>query len=140
MLIDACHSGEVDKEEMSKMEQVQAKLDSAQKGVIVFMDTTNKRTGMKNSFDLMQEVFVNVGRSTGATVISAATGTQFAPEMDGLKNGVFTHSILELMKKNTSVTISELKKYVNQRVIELTNGMQVPTSRNENEVLDWKVW
>jgi len=29
---------------------------------------------------------------------------------------------------------------VNQRVTELTHGMQVPTSRNENKVMDWQVW
>ena len=38
LLIDACHSGEVDKEELGKMVQVQAKLDSTKKGVIVLMD------------------------------------------------------------------------------------------------------
>jgi len=83
---------------------------------------------------------VNVGRSTGATVISAAAGTQFALERGDLKNGVFSYSILELMKNKTTVTVSELKKYVNQRVTELTHGMQVPTSRNENKVMDWQVW
>ena len=56
------------------------------------------------------------------------------------KNGVFSCSILELMKKKEHVTVSELKRYVNQRVTELTNGMQVPTSRVENKVLDWEVW
>lgn len=83
---------------------------------------------------------MNVGRSTGATVISAAAGTQFALERGDLKNGVFSYSILELMKNKTTVTVSELKKYVNQRVTELTHGMQVPTSRNENKVMDWQVW
>ena len=37
-------------------------------------------------------------------------------------------------------TINELKQYVNKRVIDLTAGMQVPTARNENKVLDWDVW
>jgi hypothetical protein len=140
MLIDACHSGEVDKEELSKMVNAQTQLDKTQKGVIVLTDTSGKRLGAKNSFELMQQVFVNVGRSTGATVISAAAGTQFALERGDLKNGVFSYSILELMKKKETVTVSELKNYVNQRVTELTNGVQVPTSRNENKVMDWKVW
>ena len=140
LLIDACHSGEVDKEEVNKMVKAQVELDSTKKGVIVLMDTTNKRLGTKNSFELMQEVFVNVGRSTGATVISAAAGTQFALERGDLRNGVFTYSILELMKNKQTVTVSELKKYVNQRVTDLTHGMQVPTSRSENKVIDWQVW
>lgn len=83
---------------------------------------------------------MNVGRSTGATIISAAAGTQFALERGDLRNGVFSYSILELMKKKTTVTVSEMKTYVNQRVTELTKGVQVPTSRNENKVMDWQVW
>jgi len=142
MLIDACHSGEVDKEEMLKYKRVEDSLRiKGTKGVDILIDSSASVLGMNNSFQLMQELFVDVGRSTGATIISAAAGTQFALEKGDLKNGVFTYSILELMKqKNKSVTISELKKYVNQRVTELTQGMQVPTSRNENKVMDWEVW
>jgi hypothetical protein len=39
MLIDACHSGEVDKEELSTMIKVQNKLDSTKRGVEVLVDT-----------------------------------------------------------------------------------------------------
>ncbi len=56
----------------------------------MLIDTTLRRPGTKNSFELMQEVFVNVGRNTGATIISAAAGTQFALERGDLKNGVFS--------------------------------------------------
>lgn len=100
----------------------------------------SKKIGMKNSFELMQELFVNVGRSTGATIISAAGGTQFALEDGGLKNGVFTYSILEFLKDNPETTISKLKEYVNKRVPELTQGMQVPSARTETNVIDWMVW
>ena len=96
--------------------------------------------GKKSSFELMQEVFVNVGRSTGATVISAAAGTQFALERGDLQNGVFTYSILEYMQQHAHATVNELKQYVNRRVTELTAGMQVPTTRNENNELNWGVW
>ncbi len=48
-----------------------------------------------------------------------------------LKNGVFTFSILEAMDKYPTMKISELKKTVGERVEQLTNGMQKPTSRNE---------
>lgn len=93
---------------------------------------------MKNSFELTQELFVNVGKSTGATIISAAVGTQFALDDCGLKNRVFTYSILEFMKNNPEATISKLKEYVNKRVPELTKGMQVPTARTETNAVYWK--
>ncbi len=144
LLIDACHSGEVDKEELEKIAafatDVVAVTEAGAKGVQPLVVPGSKKLGMKNSFELMQELFVNVGRSTGATVISAAAGTQFALERGDLKNGVFTYSILEFMKTHPTATLSELKKYVNQRVPELTKGMQVPTSRTETNTANWNVW
>ncbi len=88
----------------------------------------------------MQELFVNVGKSTGATIISAAGGTLFALEKNNLKNGVFTYSLLEYMQQHGHATVNELKQYINKRVTELTAGMQVPTTRNENIELNWEVW
>lgn len=137
MLIDACHSGEVDKEEMTRITGATDTL--SQQGTKGGKPTyTGKTTlGMKNSFELMQSLFVNVGKSTGATVISAAAGTQFALERGDLKNGVFTYSILEAMNKYPSIKISELRKIVGERVEKLTNGLQKPTSRNETIATDW---
>jgi WD40 repeat protein len=143
LLIDACHSGEVDKEELEKLKanMVAAASDiNGAKGVTPLFKPTSKRLGIKNSFELMQQLFVNVGRSTGATVISAAGGTQFALERGDLKNGVFTYSILEFMKDHPTATITALKAYVNKRVPELTKGMQVPTSRTETNTVNWNVW
>ncbi len=88
----------------------------------------------------MQSLFVNVGKGTGATIISAAGGVQFAQERDDLKNGVFTFSLLEAMQQNKTIKVSELKKYVGERVEQLTNGQQKPTARNELKDFDWNVW
>jgi hypothetical protein len=141
MLIDACHSGEVDKEEMQHYREVQSQLVAAgiQKGVVLINKDSSK-LGMKSSVELMQELFVNVGKNTGATIISAAGGTQFALEKNNLKNGVFTYTILEYMQQHKHATIKELKEYVNQRVPELTSGMQSPTTRTENIAVNWEVW
>ncbi|HEX8331127.1 MAG TPA: caspase family protein, partial [Segetibacter sp.] len=141
MLIDACHSGELDKEEILKIEAQDS--IRTKEGLITTksnIKNVQKKVGMKNSFELMQQLFVNVGRSTGATIISAAGGTQFAQERGDLKNGVFTYSILEFMKNNTSATVSQMRAYVNKRVPELTKGLQVPTTRTETVALDWTFW
>lgn len=138
MLIDACHSGEVDKEDLVRLAET---TDSLVKGFTpVAYKKEDKHLGLKNSFELMQSVFVNVGKSTGATIISAAAGTQFALERNDLKNGVFTYSILEAMKKYPTMKISELKKIVGVRVEQLTRGLQKPTSRNETIATDWSLW
>lgn len=139
LLIDACHSGEVDKEELVS---INAASDSLQlvKGLKPVGYKQEGQLGLKNSFELMQNLFVNVSKSTGATVISAAAGTQFALERNDLQNGVFTFSILEAMKKYPSLKISELKKIVGERVEQLTNGLQKPTSRSEMVSVDWNLW
>ncbi|MDZ4793359.1 MAG: caspase family protein [Bacteroidota bacterium] len=137
MLIDACHSGEVDKEDLITLN---ASSDSLIKGLKPIAYKKEGHLGLKNSFELMQSLFVNVGKSTGATIISAAAGTQFALERNDLKNGVFTYSILEAMNKYPSLKISELKKIVGERVEELTNGLQKPTSRTEMITMDWSIW
>lgn len=141
VLIDACHSGEVDKEEAQQYRRVLSeKSGEGLRGGGVENTDTTQRVGIKNSFELMQQLFVNVGRSTGATVISAAGGMQLAQEGGGRQNGVFTYSILEFLKRQRSATVSELKQYVNKRVPELTNGLQQPTTRTETKQADWQVW
>ncbi len=140
MLIDACHSGEVDKEELVHLEAKADSLHLARGGITVAYNNGDPHLGMKNSFELMQSIFVNVGRSTGATIISAATGTQLALEQNNLKNGVFTYCILETLNKYSGMKISDLRRIVSARVEELTNGLQKPTSRNENIVVDWNLW
>ncbi len=138
MLIDACHSGEVDKEDLVTLASTSDSLIKGFKPVAYKKD--EKHLGLRNSFELMQSLFVNVGKSTGATIISAAAGTQFALERNDLKNGVFTYSILEAMASHSSMKISELKNIVGKRVEELTKGLQKPTSRNETITVDWSLW
>ena len=140
LLIDACHSGEVDKDEMQLISTAGNQLN--RQGIKGGKPTFTGKTvlGMKNSFELMQSLFINVGRSTGATVIAAAAGTQFAREEGKLKNGVFTYSLLEAIDKYPRMQVGQLKNIISQRVVQLTNGLQQPTSRSENQAVDWRVW
>ena len=137
MLIDACHSGEVDKEDLVTLN---ATSDSLIKGLKPVAYKKENQLGLKNSFELMQSLFVNVGKNTGATIISAAAGTQFALERNDLKNGVFTYSILEAIKQNPTIKISVLKKIVGEKVDEITKGLQKPTTRNEMIAIDWPLY
>jgi hypothetical protein len=143
LLIDACHSGEVDKEEFEKINRASGGL--ATKGIITKGGITEAtddagRIGLQNSFELMQSLFINVGRGTGATIISAAAGTQFAQERGALRNGVFTYALLEALNQQTGgVRISTLRQHVSRRVEQLTNGLQQPTSRQETSEYDWEL-
>lgn len=144
LLIDACHSGEVDKEDMEKMELENTSVSATARGGIALK---NKKVGLQNSFQLMQLLFADLRRGTGATVISSASGVELAYEGPKWNNGVFTYALLDGLKSgktdldgDSEVTVSELKSYVSDKVYELTNGLQNPTSRRLNIKHNFTVW
>lgn len=140
LLLDACHSGEVDKENLVAMQKIPSTEGSGLKGGFVLVDTNYKQLQNRNTFDLMQSLFVNLDKTSGATVIAASAGTQFALEREDIKNGIFTYAILEILLKCPEIKISELKTLVSKKVAELTHGIQMPQTRNEQITIDWRVW
>ena len=100
----------------------------------------------RNSVMLLQELFTDLRRGTGAHVIAAAAGREFAYEQDTLKNGVLTYCVLEALRRRKpdnnregGVRVTELRDYVTERVQQLTGGLQTPTSRRENVEFDFPV-
>lgn len=152
MLIDACHSGELDKEALQLQKEVgvltpvaAAGPEMANTSSVAIVDVANAGENgadsqLKNSFELMQSLFVNVGKTTGTTIIAAAAGTAFALEMGNLKNGVFTYCVMQALREHPFLTISQLKTIVAAGVERLTSGMQKPSSRNESIAADWNIW
>lgn len=147
MLMDACHSGEVDKDEsllVADTSQIIAEVKSRGFKKVV---STEQPLGLQNSFKLMQEIFTSLSKGTGTTVISSASGAEFAYESATWNNGVFTFALLEGLKtgnadinKDKKITVSELRNYIVEKVNALTLGKQNPTSRTENLEFDFKVW
>ena len=112
-----------------------------------FGSPDNQKVGLKNSFELMKELFADLRRGSGAVVISSAGGGEFAYEGEDWKNGVFTYSFIEGittgnadLNKDKTITVSELRDYVFDKVSKLTNGKQNPTARRENLEFDFEVW
>jgi WD40 repeat protein len=151
LMMDACHTGEIDKEEFHHVVVSEngtiSKVDGtpSQKGTGLFSSPSETR--LKNSFQMMQELFSNLSRGSGTMVISAAAGNSYALESEIWKNGVFTYSVingLNNMKADSDrdgeITVSELKDYVILSVQELTNGRQKPTVRQENIENDFRIW
>lgn len=156
LMMDACHSGEVDKDESTEMfaSKVESSADITFRGSIKEynfkgVDTSIIKSGMKlnNSFELMQELFAGLDKGTGTIVISAAAGKGYALESAKWNNGVFTYSIINGLKnkaadknKDGFVSISELKDYSIKQVELLTGGKQKPTARRETIGFDWRIW
>lgn len=143
IMIDACHSGEVDKDEAvtrSSIAATNSKVNINHKSGSTMI---RPKAGLKNSFTYMKTLFNDVSKGTGATVISAAGGYEFALESDDWNNGVFTYAILQGLTSGDAdangdgwVYVSELKNYVTAQVVELTDGKQHPTTRSENALND----
>jgi WD40 repeat protein len=157
LLMDACHSGEVDKDELIALqeERVGDKKEERKKGINKYIyrgattvaANTENQLGLTNSFQLMQELFANLSRGSGAVVISAAAGDSYALESSKWRNGVFTYALLSGLKnrsadlnKNKEITVSELMEYVSNKVVLETEGKQKPTSRQENLAFDFMIW
>jgi WD40 repeat protein len=156
MMMDACHSGEVDKDEPYELvaQNVEVSSEITFRGSLKEYDFTGQGTAvamsdasLNSSFELMQELFAGLDKGTGTMVISAAAGKGYALESPQWNNGVFTFSILNGLKngaadknKDKQITISELKEYSIRQVELLTGGQQKPTSRRESINFDWRVW
>ena len=142
ILIDACHSGEVDETDNQLIFESKSVSEFQPKGAIALENTSN--VSLQNSFRLMKTMFSDLNRSNGAFVISAAGGKEYAFETDQL-GGVFTNSFISAFKEivyadrnsKYEVKISELQKRIYTKVEEATQGRQKPTSRNENSEWDW---
>lgn len=153
LLMDACHSGEVDKGQLRLADTQALTLDKGQKGTLKRYSYAsesadeNRQLGMTTSFELMQELFTNLSKGSGSVVISAAAGNSYALESDEWRNGIFTYCILAGLKSGKAdangdgnVTVTELKNFVSREVLRLTQGEQKPTSRRENLEFDFVVW
>ncbi|MCB0634557.1 MAG: hypothetical protein KDD15_32715, partial [Lewinella sp.] len=150
LLMDACHSGEYDADAPLLTAAQQDSL--AQKGVSFKgfskgQGEGSPTLGLQNSFEMMQQLFADLRRGSGATVITSSAGVQVSFEDEEWQNGAFTYAFLYGLKsmqadadQDGQVTASEIQAFVAEYVPRLTEGLQVPTFRRENLEFDFRVW
>jgi len=116
VFMDACHSGNL----TGKLKR---------RGVVVVTSVINELASAEN----------------GAVVFSSATGRQYALENVEWGNGAFTKALVEGIRgkadfKSTGrITVNMLDLYVSERVKELTQGQQTPTTAKPPNVPDFPV-
>lgn len=147
MMIDACHSGEIDKDELVAVEENFNDGNDEDLTFRAINSTATQNLGLSNSFELMKELFTDIRKSSGAVIISSAGGLEFAIEGDDWNNGVFTYSFLTGIKEMKAdlngdgfIHLSEMNDYVRDEVFTLTKGRQHPTNRAEVLETDWRLW
>ncbi len=147
LFVDACHSGEIDEDEMASLASAEVEA-----GDVTFRSAgpvrrTRDGGGQQSDFSMMRELFVDLDRGTGTTVMASAGGVQAALEGDAWSNGVFTYALLSGLKGGTAdmdgdgvIAVSELKNHLRFEVPSLTQGLQTPTARAENISVDFPIW
>ena len=140
LLIDSCHAGEADKEELGP-----AKPRKFPEGTVRARSfrglefARQEQPSARLARQLSEELFYDLRRGTGTVVIASAGDVECALESDAWNNGVFTYAVLHGLKdrradrdKNGQVTSLELWNFVRAEVQRLTQGRQAPTFRAEN--------
>lgn len=147
LFMDTCHSGEVDKDELEEIKEVQERIEEVEFRAAGSGVRMKDPFGFGNSMELMNGLFTDINTGTGATVISSSGGAEFAMESDAWQNGLFTYALLKGVKElkadidwNRQIYLNELRAYVYKQVSEMSNGQQRPGTREENISLDFRVW
>ncbi len=149
LFMDTCHSGEVDKNEIEKEQENKTikkeedvEFRTAGQGV-----RKKEGEGLENTSELVKELFSDLRRGTGSTIISSAGGAEYAMESSTWKNGLFTYCLLNGLStqkadinQDGKIMLSEMQAYVRGEVTRLSEGKQQPTSRLENLSLDYPIW
>lgn len=146
LFMDTCHSGEIEQEEVEEDLALEV-----EEGTVLFRNVgsgirTKEGMGIEQTNEVMKELFTDLRRGTGATVISSAGGTEFAMESDEWKNGLFTYTLLKGLQSKEAdengdgkIYLSEIRSYVRQEVARLSNNKQKPTARLENLTVDFRI-
>ncbi len=147
LLVDACHSGEVDQNGVSAGTQSTATTFEKNVKSRAFKSSQRAKISPGGSFQLMQDLFANFQHGCGAYVISSASGSEFAFESSDWKNGIFTYSLLEGLRtgkadsnNNGDIVVSEIRDYVIDMTRKLTQGRQNPTVRRDFVEYDFPIW
>ena len=134
--IDACHSGELDKDDLLAETQT-----VVPEGKITFRNAKSVQRvagqGVRQVNAMLEELFIDTRWGIGATIMSSAGGLEAAIEGDEWKNGLFTWCLRKGMSDSCAdsngdgeLTMGELTQYLKKEVYRLSEGKQQPTLRS----------
>lgn len=137
ILVDACHSGEIDKEDIREAEKA-----SVSEGKVLFRGSDLGKESDESK--TLRTRFNDIRRGVGATIIASSNGLEVSVEGDEWQNGLFTWTLksgFDQMKadsdKDGRITVAELLRYSETEVGRLSEGKQTPSVRSINPACDF---
>lgn len=116
---------------------------------LVFVDTCHSGNvmGFRSKSLVDTTAFVNelASAENGAVVFASATGKQYSYERPEWNNGAFTKALIEGLTGKADFTgkgkisINMLDLYLSERVKELTQGVQTPTTTKPQTIQDFPI-
>ncbi len=144
LIMDTCHSGEVDKEETTEDDELLSQDNSD----IVFRKGTKqyKTTSKQTTLELSKSIFFDMNNTSGANVIASASGNEFAMETNEFENGIFTYALMQSLtdkkadtNKDGQLWLDEIRNYTYNQVVIISDGKQHPTVRSENLLTNFRI-
>ena len=140
-LLDTCESGERDDVDETKATTTQGH-SRRTRGLVLSESPAILRTarpGPATSFERDRFIDNDLVRRTGAIVLSSSTGNEASFEFDSMKNGVFTHVLLQALSdsaadtdRNGQISSGELRSFVTKGVAKRTDDLQHPRTDRDN--------
>ena len=136
--IDACHSGELDKEDYLAVNTV-----AMPAGEELVFRAAGQNVTAKEDIERVNTILSDMFRDTrwgvGATVLSSAGGGELAVESPEWNNGLFTYCLLKGIRSdvadadhNGRTSLREWIDYTRRQVSDMSEGRQSPTLRSQN--------
>jgi WD40 repeat protein len=115
-------------------EELRQTISGIKAKVLVFLDACHSGNINGNNFHINGLVNMLSGSGTGAVTFTSSTGKEVSYEKTEWNNGAFTKALLEGLKGKARVngkdkiTFKSLDLYISERVPELTDNKQHPTT------------
>lgn len=140
-LMDTCGSGEYSDEKFT-MYLDNNGVRSIKERSMKPVSRTGKAVQYETRYYLYEKdrfIYNDLKRRSGAIVFSSSKADEYSYEAAKIENGLFTEEIINAFKtknadenNDNNLSIDELKKYVTEAVIKLSNNLQHPTVDRDN--------
>lgn len=139
MMVDACHSGYIDKEWIDCLSASQTTRQEAIRFRSSSSSVAVAKVEYKDITRMYDELFSDTQQESGATILASAGGIEVAMEGDEWQNGLFTSAVIEAIARMKAdddadgcIRVQEMQRYVTHRVKQCSQGIQEPNARTEN--------